>query len=128
MEYAVIIILLALLQYTYFSYQVGAQRVKLNVKAPITEGNDVWQRYFRVQQNTLEQLIVFIPGMLAFSHYVSSCWVILPGVAYLVGRELYAHLYIKAPKSRAPGFIMTFFANMALVVGSLIAAVMQLVS
>jgi glutathione S-transferase len=127
MEYAVIIILLALLQYTYFSYAVGSQRVKLKVAAPLTEGNDVWQRYFRVQQNTLEQLIVFIPSMLAFSHYVSSTWVILPGAAYLVGRQLYAHLYVKAPKSRAPGFLMTFFANMALVIGSLIGVVMQLV-
>jgi glutathione S-transferase len=127
MEYAVIIILLALLQYTYFSYAVGSQRVKLKVAAPLTEGNDVWQRYFRVQQNTLEQLIVFIPGMLAFNHYVSSSWVILPGVAYLIGRQLYAHLYVKAPKSRAPGFLMTFFANMALVIGSLIGVVMQLV-
>ncbi len=127
MEYAVIIILLALLQYTYFAFAVGAQRVKLKVAAPSTEGNDVWQRYFRVQQNTLEQLIVFIPGMLAFSHYVSSLWVVVPGVAFLVGRQLYAHLYVKAPKSRAPGFLLTFVANMVLVMGSLIGVVMQLV-
>lgn len=127
MEYAVIIILLALLQYTYFSFVVGSQRGKLKVSAPFTEGNDVWQRYFRVQQNTLEQLIVFIPGMLAFSHYVSSTWVVLPGVAYLIGRQLYAYQYVKSPKSRAPGFLMTFLANMALVIGSLIGVVMQLV-
>lgn len=127
MEYAVIIILLALLQYTYFSFAVGSQRVKLKVAAPLTEGNDVWQRYFRVQQNTLEQLIVFIPGMLAFSHYVSSIWVVLPGVAFLVSRQLYAHLYVKAPKSRGPGFMLTFFANMVLVIGSLVGVVIQLV-
>ena len=126
MEYAVIIILLALLQYTSFSFAVGSQRVKLKVSAPMTEGNDVWQRYFRVQQNTLEQLILFIPGMLAFSHYVSSTWVILPGVAFLVGRQLYAHLYVKAPKSRGPGFMLTFFANMVLVIGSLIGVAVQL--
>ncbi len=127
MEYAVIIILLSLLQYTYFAFAVGANRVKLKVVAPLTEGNDVWQRHFRVQQNTLEQLIVFIPGMLAFSHYISSIWVVLPGVAFLFGRQWYAYLYVKDPKKRGPGFMLTFVANMVLVIGSLIAVVVTLI-
>ena len=126
MEYAVIIILLSLIQYTYFSFAVGVNRGKYEIKAPMTEGNDIWLRYFRVQQNTLEQLIIFIPGMLAFSHYVDSVLVVIPGVVFLIGRQLYAHLYVKEPKSRTPGFMMTFFANMALVFGSLIAVVLQL--
>lgn len=66
--------------------------------------------------------------MLAFSHYVSSLWVVIPGIVFLVGRQLFAHLYVKDPQSRTPGFLMTFFANMALVLGSLIAIVWQLVS
>lgn len=127
MEFAVIIILLSLLQYTYFAFAVGANRVKLKVAAPMTEGNEVWQRHFRVQQNTLEQLIVFIPGMLAFSHYVSNIWVILPGVAFLMGRQWYAYLYVNNPKKRGPGFMLTFIANMALVFGSLIGVILRLI-
>ena len=126
MEYAFIIILLALLQYTYFSFSVGAVRAKYEVKAPKTAGDDIWERYFRVQQNTLEQLIVFVPAMLAFSHYVSSVWVLLPGITFLIGRQVYAHLYIKEPASRGLGFLLTFLANMALVFGSLIGIGMQL--
>ena len=128
MEYPVIIIMLALLQYTYFAFSVGSARGKYNVSAPQIAGNDIWERYFRVQQNTLEQLIVFIPGMIAFSAYVSSVWVVIPGVTYLVGRQLYSHLYIKDPAGRGPGFLLTFLANMVLVIGTLIGAALQLAS
>ena len=128
MEYAITIILLSLLQYTYFSFLVGASRGKHEVQAPKVAGNDIWERSFRVQQNTLEQLIVFIPGMLAFSLYVSNIWVLIPGITFLVGRQVYAYLYVKEPKSRAPGFLLTFFANMVLVFGSLIGIGLQLAS
>ena len=128
MEYAVIIIMLSLLQYTYFSFLVGASRGKREVSAPKIAGNELWERSFRVQQNTLEQLIVFVPGVLAFSVYVSSTWVFLPGAAYLVGRQIYAYLYVKDPASRAPGFLLSFLANMALVFGSLIGAVIRLLA
>ena len=120
MEYAIIIILVSLLQYTYFAFMVGSKRGEHEVKAPAIAGNEIWERSFRVQQNTLEQLIIFIPGMMAFSYYVSNVWVLVPGVAFLVGRQMYAHLYVKDPATRTPGFLLTFFANMALVIGSLI--------
>ena len=128
MEYAVIIILLALLQYSYFAFTVGLSRNKLEVFAPKISGHDIWERTFRVQQNTLEQLIIFIPGMLAFSFYVSGVWVLIPGIGYLLGRQLYSYLYVKDPKSRTPGFLLTFFSNMILVIGTLIAIVLTLVA
>ena len=128
MDYAIIIILLSLLQYTYFSFAVGAARGKYEVSAPSTAGHDIWERSFRVQQNTLEQLIIFIPAMLSFSFYVSSVWVLLPGVVFLVGRQAYSYLYIKEPKSRSPGFLLTFLANMVLVFGSLIGIGIKLAS
>ena len=128
MEYAVIIILLALLQYTYFSISAGIKRDTYEVEAPMISGNEIWQRHFRVQQNTLEQLIIFIPGMLAFSVYVSATWVVLPGVVFLVSRQLYAYLYVKEPKSRAPGFVPSFLSSMVLVFGSLIGIGIKLVT
>lgn len=120
MEYAVALILLSLLQYTYFAFLVGSSRAKHEVSAPKVAGDETWERSFRVQQNTLEQLIVFIPGMLAFSFYVSNVWVLVPGVAFLIARQVYAHQYVKDPASRAPGFLLSLLANMVLVFGSLI--------
>ncbi len=124
MEYTMIIIMLALIQYLLFGLRTGIARPKLGVEPPKMTGNETWERYSRVHLNTLEQIIVFIPGMLAFSYYVSPKWAILPGVAYLIARQIYSIRYIKDPKGR--GFPPTFFINMILVVGSLIGIVMSL--
>jgi len=126
MQYAIIMILIALLQYIMFIGKVGFNRGKYDVVAPKTIGNDIWERLFRVQQNTMEQLIVFIPAMLVFSHYVSATWVLLPGAIFIIGRQIYSHLYVKDPASRGPGMILSFFTNIALVGASLIAIIISL--
>ena len=67
MEHAALIILLALAQYVFFAVRVGAARGKYGVEAPKISGNEAWERLYRVQMNTLEQLIVFIPALWIFS-------------------------------------------------------------
>lgn len=126
MKFAAIVILVALLQYLYFTLRVGAGRAKYGVQAPDTSGNEAWERLFRVQQNTLEQLVIFIPAMALFGMYVSARWVLLPGLLFLVGRQLYAYEYVKNPKSRGPGMGLTLLANVALVIGALIALALKL--
>lgn len=120
MEYATLIVLLALLQYVLFTVRVGSTRDKYNVSAPACKGDETWERSFRVQQNTMEQLIMLIPATFAFSFYVSSTWVLLPGVLFIVGRFIYSSAYMKEPGKRAPGMIMTLLANAILIIGALI--------
>ena len=127
MEYTALIVLLALIQYVWFSMRVGANRGKYDIKAPKTVGEDAWERLFRVQMNTLEQLIVFVPGMFLFAVYASSAWAWLPGVVFIVGRQLYAMEYIREPKTRGPGMALTMLANAVLLVGSLVGVVMNIV-
>lgn len=115
-----ILVLLALIQYMFFSLRVGLSREKFGVIAPKCVGNDTWERLFRVQQNTLEQLIIFIPGVFLFSYYVSNKWVLLPGCTFIVGRFVFYYLYTSNPKNRGFGFIPTFMSNSILVIGSLI--------
>ena len=126
MEYAVIIIFLALLQYMFFSFRVGMNRDKHDIKAPKTVVNDQWECMYRVHQNTLEQLIIFIPAMLGFQHYMSQTWVILPGVLFLLGRQYYSHQYTKNPEARVPGMVIGFLSNVSLILGSLIGIAMVL--
>lgn len=121
-----VIILAALLQYTYFTFRVGLLRGKYGVPAPKCHGNDTWERMFRVQQNTMEQLVIFIPAIILFAHFVSARWALLPGVLFLIGRSLYSHLYIKDPATRPAGAILTLFSNLALVLGGLIGAGLSL--
>jgi len=119
METVALLVLLALVQYTLFSMKVGATREKYGVKAPATTGNEEWERIFRVQQNTLEQLIIFIPAMFIFAYYLSAKWALIPGAAYLIGRQLFSMSYVKLPAKRVLGMALTFGANAILMLGGL---------
>lgn len=119
MEKVALLVLLSLVQYIYFSIKVGANRGKLGVPAPAVSGNEVWERLFRVQQNTLEQLIIFIPAIYIFAAYLSTKWALIPGGMYLIGRQLYSMSYAKDPKTRTIGFSLTFLASIILILGGL---------
>lgn len=120
MEHATLIVLLALLQYIWFTVRVGSKRGKYQVNAPACEGDETWERMFRVQQNTMEQLVIMIPAAYAFAYYTSGLWVLLPGVAFIIGRFLFSAEYIKDPKTRVPGMSLTLAANAGLVIGALV--------
>ena len=120
MEYTALVIVLALAQYLFFTIRVGASRPKYGIDAPKTEGDETWERLFRVQQNTLEQLIIFIPGMVVFSAFLSAGWALVPGLVFIVGRQLYSMEYVKDPGSRVPGMALTLLANGVLLIGALV--------
>ena len=119
MDHPTLIVLLALLQYLFFTGQVGLARGKYKVNAPACNGDENFSRLFRVQQNTLEQLIIFIPATYAFAYYLSEIWVLVPGVVFILGRFLYSAEYLKDPKTRTPGMALTLLANVVLVLGAL---------
>jgi len=121
-----LVILLALLQYIYFTFRTALSRDKYGVHAPSTTGDQTWERIYRVQQNTLEQLVIFIPGMIAFAHFVSPKWALLPGVLFLIGRQVYAYHYVSDPKKRAPGMGMTLISNIALIIGAIIGLLLSI--
>ena len=126
MAYVDIVTALALLQFIFFGFQVGGARTKYGVKAPAVTGNEIFERHFRVQQNTLEQLIVFVPGLYLFSHYFNPLWAAALGVVYLIGRQVYSASYVKDPAKRGPGFGLTFLPTVILILGGLIGAVLHL--
>ncbi len=126
MAYVDIVTALALLQFIAFGMQVGRARDKYGVPAPAVTGNEIFERHFRVQQNTLEQLIVFIPGLYLFAHYFNSLWAAGLGLIYLIGRQVYSASYVKDPKSRSAGFGLTFLPTVVLIIGGLIGAAIHL--
>ena len=89
------------------------------------QGDETWERIFRVQQNTLEQLIVFVPATVIFSTYLSARWVLIPGLIFIVGRQLYSHEYISKPESRVPGMSLSLLANAVLIIGGVVGLAMK---
>ena len=124
MAFVAIVAMLAVIEYIVFSMLVGRARGTYGVEAPATSGHEVFDRYFRVQQNTLEQLIVFLPGLWAFGIYISSLWAALIGIIFIIGRIVYLRGYVKDPASRSIGFALSFLPSVILVVGGLIGAVL----
>jgi glutathione S-transferase len=123
MPYVHIVIGLALVEFFYFGLRVSWARGKYNVPAPAMTGNEVFERYFRVQMNTLELLVVFIPAILIFSFYMNPAVAAGIGVVYLIGRLIYLNAYVKEPKSRSVGFALSMLPILVLLVGAIIGAI-----
>ncbi|MDD9936609.1 MAG: MAPEG family protein, partial [Myxococcales bacterium] len=104
---------------------VGGTREKYKVDPPATAGNERWERYNRFLVNTAEQLVLFIPAIYAFAHYVSPTWATRLGAVFLIGRILYFLGYRRAPEKRMPGAVMSSFTSYIMILGSLIGLVMQ---
>ncbi|MFM1895727.1 MAG: hypothetical protein RLZZ385_801 [Pseudomonadota bacterium] len=126
MELVAIVVVLALLVYTYFGLLVGRARMKYGIEAPATTGDPIFERYFRVQQNTQESLMMFLPGMFLFGTYSSPSIAAALGLVWIVGRILYQISYVADPKKRGPGFMLSFLPNVILVLGGGIAALTNL--
>jgi hypothetical protein len=125
MEAVVIVTILALAQYMFFGIQVGGARQKSGVKAPATAGDEHFERVNRVHQNTLEQLIVLIPALWLYAHYVNPLWGAGMGVVYLMGRFIYSAAYTKDPASRTLGFMLSFQPGAVMSVWVLIVTAMS---
>lgn len=119
MEYVSIVVMLALLQYIYFGVEVGRARGRFSVPAPATTGNEVFERYFRAQQNTAEQLLVFLPAVYACAFYASEALATLMGLFFVLGRMLYFRGYTDPEKNRAPGFALGLAANVVMILATL---------
>jgi len=102
-----LVTLLAILQYFCFVFLVGKARAKHGIRAPAITGHEEFERYFRVQQNTLETLIMFLPALWIAAHYWSSTWMALVGAIYLVGRVLYLASYVRNPSQRTLGYALS---------------------
>ena len=127
MAYVDIVTVLAVLQFIVFGFQVGGARGKYGVTAPATTGNEIFERIFRIQQNTLELLVGFIPGIYLFSRYFNPLWAAALGVIYLAGRQIYAASYVKEPSKRSLGYGLSLMPVAVLLIGGLIGAVWRLI-
>jgi hypothetical protein len=122
------VIALALIQLFVFGMLVGRARVKYGVLAPAVAGHPVFERYYRVHYNTLEQIVCLVPGMLLFGTYVSAPVAAGLGLVFVVARIFYLRGYVADPKKRGAGFGISALPVMVLLAGGLIGAIVAAVA
>jgi glutathione S-transferase len=118
--------LLALALYFSTGLMVANARQKYGVVLPATTGHTDFERVFRVQQNTLEWMPIFLPALWLFAVYVSDVWAAMLGLVWVVGRLIYIRGYREAAEKRHSGFFVQLGASGVLWAGSLIGIVLRM--
>ncbi|PCJ72099.1 MAG: MAPEG domain-containing protein [Rhodobiaceae bacterium] len=119
-----IVTIVSLLIYVWMAMQIGKARGQHSVPAPSTDGPEDFLRVLRVHGNTMEGLILFIPALWLFALTIGDIWAALVGVAYPIGRLIYARGYYAAADKRSTGFLIGFVSTIILLLGSLGALIM----
>lgn len=115
-----LITVLALLLYLTLTINVAKARAKYKVFAPQMSGEPRFERVLRVQQNTSEQLILFLPALWLFAQFVSPLWGAGIGAVWIIGRILYTWGYYQAAERRLLGFAISVLTTLLLLLGSLL--------
>src|SRR5258705_12561592 len=123
MHAVAIVAALVLIEYMGIVWLTGQARGRYGVAAPAITGHPVFERWLRVQSNTVEQLVIFFPGLWLFSQYVNAEAAAGLGLVFLVWRFMFARGYVADPAKRGPGFILSYVANAVLVLGGLAGAI-----
>lgn len=104
----VTLLTVALLSGTVFI--VGKARGRYQIKAPAITGHPGFECAYRVQMNTLEQTLMFLPTLWLATRYGFAGWAGIAGLAWLIARTWYAVAYLRDPDSRGPAFVIGMLA------------------
>lgn len=121
-----LVTVLALVTYQATALNVGRARALHGVQAPATTGAEPFERALRVQLNTLEQLVFFLPAFWLASLLDSASVAAALGFLWVGGRIAYAVGYLQEAKKRGPGFGIAFLASAVLLVMALVGSVRTL--
>jgi len=119
---------IALLVYYFTLLRAGMARVKFDIRAPSHDGPEEYVRHVRVHHNTLEHLILFLPGLWLFSFAVDPVWATIIGILWPIGRIRYALSYYKDAEKRGPGLYLSMPPIYIYVLGSFIAFLYKIIT
>lgn len=116
--------LLALLLYFVVTARCGSMRVRHRIEAPAVAGHPEYERALRVQQNTVEQLVFFLPALWLCALFLSPSGAAALGLVWVIGRALYAWTYWRDAARRTSGFLISLLAAVLLYAGAVAGMVM----
>lgn len=125
MNAVVIVTVVALLQFVFFGVRASAARAKAGLTAPAITGDPVFERTFRVQQNTMELLVVLLPAMWMFAYAVNPLWAAALGSIFIAARFVYSATYIKNSAARGPSFVSSILPIIIMLIWTLFDALMS---
>ena len=102
--------------YFFAAFRVGHYRQKHAIQAPLTTGHPEFDRAYRVQLNTLEQMGIVLPFLWVAAFYpIGWAWLApLVGLIWLLSRIIYLTGYMADPGKRLPGAMLGGLCNFAL--------------
>ena len=109
----------------YTMMLVGRMRSRHAVQAPAMTGAPEFERAFRVQMNTLEQVVLFLPVLWLATVYPVVSGYLAPGLGlvWIIGRVFYASGYMADAAKRSSGFLIAGVALLGLLVLSIVGIV-----
>lgn len=125
--YVVIVSALALLAYYFTLLMAGLARGRFKIEVPSHSGPPEYERYVRAHQNTLEHLVLFLPGLWLFAYVVGPVWAAAIGLIWPFMRIGYALGYHKAPEKRLRWLYVSMPPIYIFVLGSLIGGVVHVI-
>ena len=114
-----IVTLVSLLVYVWMIFGIGGARRRTGIDAPAMTGDPELERHLRVQANTVEWLVIYLPSLWLFAIYWNDLFAAAAGVVWIIGRILYALGYAADAKKRELGFIIQMLATAVLLFGAL---------
>lgn len=118
-HYTAFVTVLVVLLYFFIATRVPVARGKFKVRLPAVTGNPDFERVFRVHQNMLEWMPIFLPLLWLCALYLHDLAAAAAGLLWILGRYLYYVGYAQQVEKRLPGFLIQATACLLLLLGTL---------
>lgn len=125
-NYTALVTLLSIALYFSTGLMVAKARRTFGVVVPATSGHADFERVFRVQQNTLEWMPIFLPSLWLFALTIGDVWAAAAGLVWIVGRLIYIVGYSDDSERRHAGFFIQMLACAVLWLGAIGAIVLRM--
>jgi len=110
----------ALAVYVWAVLRVGQARGKYGIQAPAVTGAPEFERAFRAQQNTVEQMVLFLPLLGLAALLWGDLWAGIYGAIWCVGRIIFIETYIRAAEKRSLGFMLSGGLSMGVLIAVIV--------
>jgi glutathione S-transferase len=114
-----LVTLMAVLLLFATGLNVGRARGRYGIKAPAVTGNEMFERAFRIQMNTLESVALMLPALWLYATYVGDRGAGVMGLIWVLARVWYAVAYQMDPAKRLGGFGLSVLAFAGVWAGAL---------